>query len=99
MIENHNLVRPSVLHPHREAIIKAFLNKSKSLKDIDTEFHIVNRNIKSIIKEYATKWHVFDFTKSIYNMILTKVNSGGVNSTPAYHVFHIPNEAMHQVAA
>ena len=49
----------------------------KSLKDIDTEFHIVNRNIKSIIKEYATKWHVFDFTKSIYNMILTKVNSGG----------------------
>ena len=68
---------PSVLHPHREAIIKAFLNKSKSLKDIDTEFHIVNRNIKSIIKEYATKWHVFDFTKSIYNMILTKVNSGG----------------------
>ena len=99
LIENHNLVRPSVLHPHREAIIKAFLNKSKSLKDIDTEFHIVNRNIKSIIKEYATKWHVFDFTKSIDNMILTKVNAGGVNSTPAYHVFHIPNEAMHQVAA
>lgn len=77
LIENHNLVHPSVLHPHRDATIVAFLDKSKSLNDIDAEFHIVNRNIKSIIKEYATKWHVFDFTKSIYNTVLTKVNSGG----------------------
>lgn len=77
LIENHNLLHPSKQHARRDALIKSFLNDGDSLSDIDAEFHIVNRNIKSIIKEYATKWHMFDFAKSIYEMMLTKVNSGG----------------------
>lgn len=67
LIENHNLNFPSKRDSLRDEIIKAFLDENKTLSDIDKEFNIVDHTLKSRIKKYASKFHLFDFVKSIYN--------------------------------
>lgn len=67
LIENHNLNGPSKKPNNREFVIQAFLNENKSLTDIDKEFKLVDHSIKGIIKKYATKYHLLDFVKTMYN--------------------------------
>lgn len=71
LIENHNITKSSILHPKREEIIQAFLAPDKSLQDIDKEFALVDRSLKGRIKQIASKWHVFDLVKCIYNKYKT----------------------------
>lgn len=67
--KNHNIIAPSTLHPQRDAIIAAFLDTDKTLKDIDTRFHIVPHTLKDSISEWALQYGVYDFIKRIYNKI------------------------------
>lgn len=69
LIENHNLKMPSSKNPKRDLIIRAFLNPNKSLSDIDKEFNLVDHSLKSMVKDMASKWGVFDMVKRIYNYI------------------------------
>lgn len=68
LIENHNLTHPSKAHPQRNEIIQAFLNPAMSLNDIDSEFKLLDKSLKGRIKELASKWHVFDAVKFVYNV-------------------------------
>ncbi|GAB6981669.1 Coenzyme F420 hydrogenase/dehydrogenase, beta subunit C-terminal domain [Prevotella dentasini] len=67
LAENANLNRPSPMNPRRNEIIAAFLDKNKSLEAIDKEFHLVNHSIKETVKMYASKWHLFEIVKRMYN--------------------------------
>ncbi len=71
LIENYNITHPSAIYKDRDAIISAFLDKRLSLNDIDEKFHLVDKSLKGRIKKYATKYHVFDFVKAIYNKYKT----------------------------
>ena len=46
---------------------KLIFEANKSLTDIDKEFKLVDHSIKGIIKKYATKYHLLDFVKAMYN--------------------------------
>ncbi|CCZ69797.1 putative uncharacterized protein [Bacteroides sp. CAG:702] len=67
LVENHNITSPSVQHPRRNLIIQAFLNPSKPLDEIAVEFDLIDNSLKGKVKELASKWHVFDVVKSVYN--------------------------------
>lgn len=67
LIENANLRQPSTLHPQRDEIVKAFLDPKLTLSDIDKEYHLVDHTIKAKIIEYATRLHVSDFAKNMYD--------------------------------
>ena len=67
LIENHNISNSSVYYPKRDEVVKAFLNKDIFLDDIESHYHLRNKSLKSLVKEYASKYHVFDFVKFIYN--------------------------------
>ena len=67
LIENHNLKFPSKKDSCRDEIIKAFLDEEKTLVDIDREFHLVDHSLKGIVKKYASKYHLFDMVKRMYN--------------------------------
>lgn len=67
LVENHNITHPSVQHPRRNLIIRAFLNPNKSLDEIAVEFDLIDNSLKGKVKELASKWHVFDMVKSVYN--------------------------------
>lgn len=67
LIENHNITHPSLRHPQRNLIIHAFLNPNKTLDEIAVEFNLIDKSLKGQIKELASKWHVFDLVKSVYN--------------------------------
>ena len=67
IIENHNLRKPSPLHPKRSAIIAAFLDSSHTLVDIDREFKLVDYGFKATIKRLADKTGLFSLFKRIYN--------------------------------
>ena len=67
LIENHNITHPSLRHPQRNLIIHAFLNPNKTLDEIAVEFNLIDKSLKGQIKELASKWHVFDVVKSVYN--------------------------------
>lgn len=68
LIENHNITHPSKAHPQRNEIIQSFLNPAMSLNDIDSKFKLLDKSLKGKIKELASKWHVFDVVKSVYNL-------------------------------
>lgn len=68
LIENHNITHPSKAHPQRNEIIQAFLNPFMSLNDIDSKFKLLDKSLKGRIKELASKWHVFNAVKSVYNV-------------------------------
>lgn len=72
LIENHNLKKSSVAHPERKSIISAFFDNDKSLKEIDSEFHLIDYGLKAIIKQLASKLHLLDLSKWFYNIY--KVN-------------------------
>lgn len=80
LVENHNVQHPSTLNPQRANVIKAFLS-GMSLDEIDTQYHVVDRSLKGMAKDIATKWHLFTLVKYVYNLVLTKVNWGGVIET------------------
>lgn len=80
LIENHNIQHPSTLNPQRINVIKAFLS-GMSLDEIDAQYHVVDRSVKGMAKDIATKWHLFTLVKYVYNLVLTKVNRGGVIET------------------
>lgn len=67
LVENYNIIHPSVVHEQRDSIIQAFLNPDKSLEEIADEFKLIDKSLKGQIKELASKWHVFDLVKSVYN--------------------------------
>ena len=67
LIENQNIIHPSPIHPERESIISAFLNPSTSLSSIRKQYKLSETGIKNLIKEYAMRWHVFNFVKAVYN--------------------------------
>ena len=67
LVENHNIQHSSECFPLRDEVIKAFLNNNISLKEIDERFHLRDRSLKSVVKEYASRYHVFDIVKSVYN--------------------------------
>lgn len=72
LAQNANLNHPSIMNSQREEIIKAFLDPSLSLDKIDKQFHLVDRSFKAIAKKYATRWHLFETVKRMYNLIMTK---------------------------
>lgn len=67
LIENHNLRQSSVMPNNRSKIVAAFLNKDLSLDEIDRRFHLVDHSLKARVKKYASKWHLFEPVKRIYN--------------------------------
>lgn len=67
LIENHNLRQSSIMPKGRTDIIKAFLDQNMSLDQIDKKFHLVDHSFKAQVKKYATKWHLFDPVKRLYN--------------------------------
>ena len=67
LVENYNITHPSKRDPQREKVIRAFLDKTMTLEEIDKKYHIVDHSLKATVKEYADKWGVFDKVKSIYN--------------------------------
>lgn len=67
LIENHNLRQSSIMPKGRTDIIKAFLDPNMSLDQIDKKFHLVDHSFKAQVKKYATKWHLFDPVKRLYN--------------------------------
>lgn len=71
IIENFNITHPSRIEPRRDEIIKAFLNPALSLGDIDKKFNLVDHSLKGKIKKYASKYHIFDAVKVIYNFYKT----------------------------
>lgn len=66
--KNHNITHSSVVHPQREAVILAFLNPNKTLESIAKEFDLTDNSLKGKVKELASKYHVFDIIKSVYNI-------------------------------
>ncbi len=66
-IENHNLTKTSVRHRYRDEIVKAFINPNTSLKDIDAQYHLVDKSIKSITKKWASNLGLFSIAKSVYD--------------------------------
>ena len=68
LVENHNISHSSILYPMRNEVVKAFLNKNLSLDDIEKQYHLIDKSLKSRVKEYASKYHVFDMVKYIYNI-------------------------------
>lgn len=71
--ENHNLSGPSVEPPHRAEIIAAFLDKEVSLEEVDKRFGIVDRSLKAVVKEYASRWHLFEPAKRLYNFYKSRI--------------------------
>lgn len=71
LVENPNIIHPSPLHPQRNEIIQSFLNPHKSLKDISKEYHLLDNSLKGRIKKYASKYHLFDFAKIVYDKYRT----------------------------
>ena len=71
LVENLNIIHPSPLHPQRNEIIQSFLNPHKSLKDISKEYHLLDNSLKGRIKKYASKYHLFDFAKIVYDKYRT----------------------------
>lgn len=67
LIENHNLRKPSVMPSNRLEMITAFLDKNTTLAEIDVRFKLVDHSLKARIKKYASKWHLFDYVKLLYN--------------------------------
>ena len=55
------------LHPMRDKIIAAFLDSSRSLKSINKEFELIDNSLKERVKEYASRYHIYDLLKNIYN--------------------------------
>lgn len=64
---NHNLIAPSTLHPKRDEVIAAFLDENMTLENINKEFHLVNKNIKSKVSEWSERFGVYSIIKRIYN--------------------------------
>lgn len=62
---NHNLTKVSAMHCHREAVIKAFLNKELTLDEIDKQFHLVDRSLKQRIIDVSMKIGLYDLLKKI----------------------------------
>lgn len=67
LAENYNIIHPSPLHPMRDKIIAAFLDSSRSLKSINKEFELIDNSLKERVKEYASRYHIYDLLKNIYN--------------------------------
>lgn len=67
LIENHNLRQSSVMPKNRAKIIEAFLDKTLSLEEIDDTYHLVDYSLKAKVKKYASKYHLFEPVKRIYN--------------------------------
>lgn len=67
LAENYNIIHPSPLHPMRDKIITAFLDSSRSLKSINKEFELIDNSLKERVKEYASRYHIYDLLKNIYN--------------------------------
>lgn len=67
LIENPNLREASKRNPNREAVVSAFLDPARSLKDINNEFHLVDNSIKATIKNFADRMGLFDIVKRVYN--------------------------------
>ena len=72
IIENHNLTKTSARHTYRDEIVKAFINPNTSLKDIDKQYHLVNKSIKNIAKKWASKIGLFSIAKSVYDLYKKK---------------------------
>ena len=67
IIENHNLIGPSVRHVLRDEIIESFLNEQMSLEEIDREFHLVDVSLKGQVKMWSLKLGIFEKVKAFYN--------------------------------
>lgn len=67
LIENNNIVSPSMKPWYRDGIIKDFLDPDLSLMEIDKKYHIVDWSIKNIIKTLTMQLHLFDIAKYLYN--------------------------------
>lgn len=63
LAENYNIIHPSPLHPMRDKIIAAFLDSSRSLKSINKEFELIDNSLKERVKEYASRYHIYDLLK------------------------------------
>lgn len=66
---NHNLTKVSRLHENRDAVIKAFLDKDKSLDEIEKEFHLIDRSLKKRLSSLSAKLGIYDLLKKIHNTI------------------------------
>lgn len=71
LIENGNLHASSRLHPDRDEIIAAFLNDDVPLEEINGRYHLVDRSIKGLAKEWSSRTGLFDLTKKVYNWYKT----------------------------
>lgn len=68
LVENHNIIHPSAVYPMRDEVVKAFLDEEKTLEDIERQFHLMDKSLKSWVKEFSSKYHVFEWAKYIYNV-------------------------------
>lgn len=69
--ENHNVIHVSVKHKDRDAIVRAFNDDSETLQSINDKFHLTDRSLKGIVKQYAECLGLFDTVKRAYNWVKT----------------------------
>ena len=67
IIENPNIYNASHMNEKRDEIVSAFLDDSKSLKEIEAEFHLIDKSLKGMVKRWASRIGLFDAVKMIYD--------------------------------
>lgn len=65
--ENPNIYRASLSYKRRDDLILAFLDETKSMDEIEQDFHLVDHSLKGKIKILAIRMGLFDFFKCFYN--------------------------------
>ena len=66
---NHNLTKVSNRPINREQVIKAFMDDSMSLSDIECSQHLLDRSVKARLSSLSETLGIYDMLKKIHNLI------------------------------
>ncbi len=64
---NDSLRMPSPRHPRRDAIVSAFLDPSRPLADIEREFRLVPRDLRTTLAALADRLGLYGLLKAAYD--------------------------------
>ena len=66
---NHNLTKVSNRPINREQVIKAFMDDSMTLSDIECSQHLLDRSVKARLSSLSETLGIYDMLKKIHNLI------------------------------
>ena len=66
---NHNLTKVSRLPNKRDAVIRAFLDDTMSLDEIEKDCKLIDRSLKKRLSRISSQLGIYDLLKKIYNTI------------------------------